>query len=101
MPDCGSGAFAWSSSLLFDSHPGHLQAETPLNTLCKFAEIGHALGLGHTSNSNAGTAGAVYPNDALWSNDGGARSDFAVGEPQTLDVDTKARSSAAIWATIR
>jgi len=38
MPGCGSGAFASSSDLLFDSHPGHLQAETPLNALSKFAE---------------------------------------------------------------
>ena len=35
-------------------------------------EIGHALGIGHTSNSNAGTAAAVYPDDAIWSNDGAA-----------------------------
>jgi serralysin len=35
-------------------------------------EIAHALGLGHTSNSNAGTAAAIYPDDAIWSNDGAA-----------------------------
>jgi len=38
MPDCDSRAFAWSSSLPFDSHLGHHQAEMPLNTLFKFAE---------------------------------------------------------------
>jgi hypothetical protein len=35
-------------------------------------EIGHALGIGHTSNSNAGTAAAIYPDDAIWANDGAA-----------------------------
>jgi hypothetical protein len=32
------GVFASSSHLLFGSNAGRLQAETPLNSLCKFAE---------------------------------------------------------------
>lgn len=38
MPDCDSGACVSSSDLLFGSHSGRLQAETPLSPLCKFAE---------------------------------------------------------------
>ena len=38
MPGCDFGAFASSSDLLFDSHSGRLQADTPLSVLCRFAE---------------------------------------------------------------
>src|SRR5450631_1919301 len=36
MPVCGSGAVVCSSSLLFSSHLGRCQAETPLILLCRF-----------------------------------------------------------------
>src|SRR4051812_9136214 len=38
MPDCDSGAVAYSESLLFGSLLGRYQAETPLILLCKFPE---------------------------------------------------------------
>ena len=71
--EIGTGAFAQTthsngiiSSALVNVSLGRTHVHTFMH------EIAHALGLGHTSNSNAGTAASIYPTDALWANDGSA-----------------------------
>ncbi len=71
--DQGTGAFADTV------HENHITTSAIVNVATYrinlhtyMHEMGRALGLGHTSNSNAGTAASVYPDDALWSNDGAA-----------------------------
>jgi len=54
--------FASSSVLLFSSHPGRLQAETPLNALCRLAEP-------PLSTPKASSKLAADVTDRLWSYD--------------------------------
>ena len=71
--EIGTGAFAetfHSNGIISSATVNVSLLRTHVHTFMH--EIAHALGLGHTSNSNAGTAAAIYPNDALWANDGSA-----------------------------